>query len=296
MRALAHIGVLKVLEQAQVPLHCIAGTSMGGLIAAAWATGWSAERLEAEALHLARLRRLATLADPALGQRGLLGGQKVTEYLAQMLGDVTFEQTRLPLAVVTADLNTGELVVIQEGLVREAARATIALPGLLTPVERGERLLVDGALLMNLPAEMTRSMGAEVVIAVDAATDQGSLDAFIEGLERWFVPGGIINTVAVLWRALMIMTHEIERRSLEEAAPELILRPPIPPGVTVLTGLSQAAAVIAAGEQAAAEALPRLEALAAAKRSADMSMPIEATRSTASSRSSATWRRSSVLR
>jgi NTE family protein len=261
VRGLAHIGVLKVLEEAQVPIHCIAGTSMGGLLAAAWALGRSAHELEQEALRMSRLRNLIPLADPGLSQGGLLAGQKIADYLADLLGDATFEQTRIPLAVIAADLNRAETVVLREGLVRDAVRATIALPGLLAPLKRGEQVLVDGGLLLNLPAAVTRQMGAEVVVAVDIATDLESLEAFLDGLRRRFLPDALVEVVTVLWRSLLVMMHEVERRSLQEAAPDLIVRPPIPPGVTTLSGLSLTAQVIAAGEQAAREMLPDLATL-----------------------------------
>ena len=261
VRGLAHIGVLKVLEEAQVPIHCIAGTSMGGLLAAAWALGRSAHELEQEALRMSRLRNLIPLADPGLSQGGLLAGQKIADYLADLLSDATFEQTRIPLAVIAADLNRAETVVLREGLVRDAVRATIALPGLLAPLKRGEQVLVDGGLLLNLPAAVTRQMGAEVVVAVDIATDLESLEAFLDGLRRRFLPDALVEVVTVLWRSLLVMMHEVERRSLQEAAPDLIVRPPIPPGVTTLSGLSLTAQVIAAGEQAAREMLPDLATL-----------------------------------
>lgn len=261
VRGLAHIGLLKVLEEAHVPIHCLAGTSMGGLLAAAWAVGRSAQELEQEALRLSRLRNLIPLADPAPSQGGLFAGQKVADYLADLLGDVTFEQTRIPVAVIAADLNRGETVVLREGLLRDAVRATIALPGLLAPVKRGDQLLVDGGLLLNLPAQVTRQMGADLVIAVDIATDLESLEAFLGGLRRRFLPGALIEVVAILWRSLLVMMHQVEQRSLQEAAPDLIVRPPIPPGVTTLSGLSLASEVIAAGEQAAREMLPRLKAM-----------------------------------
>jgi len=261
VRGLAHIGVLKVLEEARVPIHCIAGTSMGGLLAAAWALGRSAQELEQEALRLSHLRNLIPLADPGLSQGGLFAGQKIADYLADLLGDASFEQTRIPLAVIAADLNRAETVVLREGLVRDAVRATIALPGLLAPVKRDEQVLVDGGLLLNLPAAVTRQMGAEVVIAVDIATDPESLEAFLNGLRRRFLPDALVEVVAVLWRSLLVMMHQVERRSLQEAAPDLIVRPPIPPGVTTLSGLSLSAQVIAAGEQAAREMLPALATL-----------------------------------
>ncbi|MGC9522477.1 MAG: patatin-like phospholipase family protein [Anaerolineae bacterium] len=261
-RGLAHIGVLKVLEQAGGPVDFLAGTSMGGLIAAAYAAGLSPEFMEHEALRMASLRRLLALADPTMLQGGLFEGQKVREYLSDHLGDCTFDQLRLPLTLVSVDLNSGETVYLNQGRVADAVRATIALPGLFTPVERGGQLLVDGGLLNNLPTDVVRQMGADVVIAVDMASDKEATHSLSELLRRRrYIPNGLVETMEVLYRSLAVMMAESNRRRLEEAHPELIIRPAIPPEVTALTGFTRAAEIITAGEQAAPEALPRLLAL-----------------------------------
>jgi len=263
-RGLAHIGVLKILEQEGVPIDYLAGTSMGGLIAAAYAAGLSPDLMEQEALRMASLRRLLALADPSLPRRGLFKGQKVREYLARHLGDRTFDDLRVPLTLVAVDLNTGREVFLNHGQIADAVRATVALPGIFTPVEWDGQLLVDGGLLDNLPADAVRQMGADVVIAVDVTSDSGVVASLVEGLhQRRYVPNGLVDTVEVLWRSLDVMMAEISRRRLAEAHPEIIIRPSIPPDVTVLTGFPRAAEIIAAGEEAAQEAMPRIRALLA---------------------------------
>ncbi len=261
-RGLAHIGVLKVLEQENIPIHFIAGASAGGLVGAAYAAGLSASDLEREALWLSNPRHLITLLDRGRGRRGLLAGQKVIEYLAERIGDVTFDQLHIPLAVMAADIAGGKKVVLNEGSVLEAVRATIALPGIFAPVDRNGPLLVDGGLLDNLPTDTVREMGADVVIAVDVATDENAIASFTEGLQRRrLIPSGLVGLVDVLWRSVAVMMREVNRHNLEQAQPDLLIRPSIPPGVTVFTGITRAPEVIAAGEQAAIEALPRLEKL-----------------------------------
>ena len=101
-RGLAHIGVLKVLEQEGIPIDFLAGTSMGGVIAAAYASGLSVDYIEKESLRMARLRNLITLLDRSLPRRGLVEGQKVQEYLTTHLGDKTFEEMKIPLSLVAA--------------------------------------------------------------------------------------------------------------------------------------------------------------------------------------------------
>jgi len=261
-RGLAHIGVIKVLERENVPIDLLAGTSMGGIIAALYATGLSAHEMEEAARRISSPRQLLTLVDRTLPRRGLLQGRKVMEYLAQWLGELTFDQLKIPLALVAADLNGCQKVVLQEGSVLDAVRATIALPGLLAPLEREDQLLVDGGLMDNLPVDIARQMGADVVIAVDIATDQTAVILFAEELHRHpLVPNGLVDTLEVLWRSVDYLTREVNRRVLEEYPPDLLISPKIPAGVTAITGFTRAAETIAAGEKAAIDALPKIRAL-----------------------------------
>jgi NTE family protein len=126
-RGLAHIGVLKVLERRAVPIDCISGASMGGVLAAAYASGLSPQMLESLALRMARLRRLVRLVDLRPPRRGLLAGTKLRSYLAQFIPPgLTFADLRLPLALEAVDLRTGEEVALAEGPVLDAALATSA--------------------------------------------------------------------------------------------------------------------------------------------------------------------------
>lgn len=261
-RGLAHVGVLKVLEREGVPIDYLAGTSMGGIIGAVYAAGLSALEIEAEALHMSKTRQLVTLVDRSLLRRGLLSGQKVTAYLAQWLGELTFDDLRLPLGLVAADLNSRRKVVFREGPVLEAVRATMALPGIFAPVERGDQLLVDGGLVDNLPADVVREMGGERVIAVDISTNRETVGFVARNLrQRRLIPEGLADMVDVLGRSLVFLTWKVNRRALEEAAPDLVIRPPVPPTVMPITGFSQAPEAIAAGERAAEEMMPAIRTL-----------------------------------
>ena len=263
-RGLAHIGVLKILEQEGVPIDYLAGTSMGGVIAAGYAAGLEPEFMEQEALRMTSLRRLLPLTDLSPLRRGLFEGQKVREYLTGHLGDRTFDDLRIPLTLMAVDLNSGREVYLNQGRLVDGVRATVALPGVFTPVERDGQLLVDGGLLDNLPADAVRHMGADVVIAVDISSDGQVVSHLAQALHRYrYVPNGLVDTVEVLWLSLGVMMAEISRRRLADAHPEVIIRPAIPSDVTVLTGFPRAAEIVAAGEEAAQEALPHIRALLA---------------------------------
>jgi NTE family protein len=261
-RGLAHIGVLKVLERQGIAIDLLAGTSMGGMVAAAYAAGLTPEYMEQEALRMASPRRLLSLADPTLPRRGLFEGQKITEYLADRLGECTFKDLRCPLRLMAVDLEGNRAVILDKGRVTDAVRATIALPGLFKPVEREGELLVDGGLLDNIPAGVVREMGADIVIAVDVVAGNGTFSAMIHRLrDRRYIPNGLASTFEVMFRSLDVMMYEINRRRLAEAAPEVVIRPDIPPGVSVLVGFSRAGDTIVAGEKAAVQALPSIQEL-----------------------------------
>ena len=261
-RGLAHIGVLKVLEQERIPIDVVAGTSMGGVIAALYAAGISAREMEKEARRISSPRQLIALIDRTLPRRGLLQGHKIMEYMARWLEGLTFDQLPIPLGLVAVDLNGGQTVVFREGLVLDAVRATIAVPGLFAPLEREGQLLVDGGLMDNLPVDVVRQMGADVVIAVDISTDQQAVAGLMQELRgRRSILDGLLDMMDVLWRSVALLTNEVNRRVLEENPPNLLIHPTLPPGITVLTGFTRAAEAIAAGEQAATEMLPQIRGL-----------------------------------
>ena len=255
-RGLAHIGVLKVLEREGIPVDCLAGTSMGGVIAAAYAVGMSPAEIERQALLMARWRNLVSLADLGLPRRGLFRGDRLLAYFERHLGQRTFADLTTPLALVAVDLNTGQEIILQEGPVAMAVRATVALPGLLAPVEMDGRRLADGGLLNNLPADVARQMDAEVVIAVDVSPKRGEIRL---NHSRW-APEGVADILQVLGESVGIMMNAINEQKLRQARPEILIRPDIPAGVNAVAGYNRADELIGAGERAAEAALPRIRA------------------------------------
>jgi NTE family protein len=157
-RGLAHIGVLKILAREGIPIDCLSGTSMGGVIAAGYAAGMSPMDMEREAIATTRLRKLIRLADPGIPDPGLLRGQRLLEYFESLLGKRTFAELEYPLALVAVDMIARQEVVLSEGTVSLALRATTAIPGLISPVETDGMQLVDGGLLDNLPVDAVRNL------------------------------------------------------------------------------------------------------------------------------------------
>ena len=163
VRGVAHLGVLEVLEGEDIRPHCVVGVSAGAIVGAAYCAGVALADIQRLALEL-QWTKLGRLVRPRLG---FFDSGKLESRLVELIGPRTFDQLSIPLAVVAADLMREEVIVLREGPVAHAARASCALPGVFTPVEWEGRLLVDGGLLNNLPISVAREMGAQYVIAVD---------------------------------------------------------------------------------------------------------------------------------
>lgn len=166
-RGLAHIGVLKVLEEARIPIAAIAGTSIGAMIGALYAAGVPLAQLEEIARNV-DWRDLARLVDPVLPAAGLIDGKKVTRFIDELLPVQRFEELRIPFAVTATDVESGEDLFIKQGDLLAAVRAAIAFPGIFTPVRFGERFLVDGGLCNPVPVDVVRELGCDKVIGVCA--------------------------------------------------------------------------------------------------------------------------------
>jgi NTE family protein len=204
-RGAAHVGVLRVLEEEHVPVDYIAGTSMGAVIGGLYAAGVSVEGLERLLTEIDwadafddRIRRedrsfrrkrdddlYLVRAAPGIGDTGevkfpagLVQGQKIDLLLKSFTSAVAqvhdFDQLHIPFRAVAADIVTGEAVTLGKGDLATAIRASMSVPAVLAPVEIGGRLLVDGGVAENLPIDVVRSMGADIVIAVDVTTELAS--------------------------------------------------------------------------------------------------------------------------
>lgn len=170
-RGLAHIGVLEVLQKEGIPIDMIAGTSAGALVGAMYAQGKNADLIKEEALSIDR-RRIVGLLDLTIPRSGLIEGRRLNNFLRKTVGgDIKFSDLKIPLSVVATDIITGEEVVIKEGPVLEAVRASIAIPIVFTIAKHKGRYLVDGGLVNPVPVKVLREMGADLVIAVNVIPD-----------------------------------------------------------------------------------------------------------------------------
>lgn len=206
-KSLAHIGVLRALEEAGIAVDCLAGTSGGAIVGAVYAAGFGVEELTELAGKL-RWRHLARLTFPRLG---LLNNSGVRGFLTDLLGDVTFADLRLPLAIVGTDFLTGEKVVFREGKVADAAMISSSIPNVFEPVEQNGTLYVDGGLVEYLPVETVREFGPKMVIAVNLGYREG----------RASRPGNLLH---VAMQVVGIATRANTR--LSESRADIVIRPP----------------------------------------------------------------------
>jgi len=167
-RGWAHIGVLEALEEHHIPVHYLAGSSIGAYVAAIYAGG-GLDSLKQFALSM-DWRKVLTYVDVVFPKSGFLDGKKVAELYRMHTSSETFSDLDIPLVIVATDLNTGEQVLLDSGNLVEAIRASISVPGILTPYRYKDRWLVDGGLVEPTPVQVVRNMGADVVIAVDLNT------------------------------------------------------------------------------------------------------------------------------
>lgn len=176
-RGLAHIGVIKALKEENARIDLIVGTSMGALIGACYAKNKDISEFEELVLKI-DWKRLLQLADFSLAfvSGGFIHGQKVTKLLRTIIGDITFADLEIPLAVIATDANTGEEIIIRDGSVAEAVRASISMPVIFVPVRLKNRFLIDGGIVNPLPIDVAKEMGAGFVISSNALPNPKQLN------------------------------------------------------------------------------------------------------------------------
>ncbi len=239
-RGYAHIGVLKVLEEAGVPISHVAGTSVGAVIGALFCGGYG----WAEIWELGQHIKWRSVVEPVLPRMGLVRTEPMAELLDELLKERTFEELSIPFQVIAVDLEAAEEVVFSTGSVARAVQASASVPGIFEPQERKERLLVDGGVINNLPSLRVREMGADKVIAVDLNADRTD-------------PHRPQSLLDVTYRTFSILMWNASRAGRRDA--DVLIEPAL--SAYRYHDLSAAEELFDLGVLAAREALPEIRAL-----------------------------------
>lgn len=238
-RGFAHVGVLKVLESNNIPVHMIVGTSAGSFVGSLYAHGFNAFQLQKMSLSI----RKDDIVDLVVPNNGFVQGERLEGYVNNLLGNTTIEKLRLPFFAVATDILTGEEMVFGRGNTGMAVRASCAIPGIFRPVRIGDRMYVDGGVVSPVAVGAARRQGADVVIAVDISADVGGKE-----------PTGTIETIL---QAITIMYSKLAAVQLAKA--DVVIKPNV--GVIGSADFEKRHEAIIEGEKAALQALPRIQAI-----------------------------------
>ncbi|MEH6905088.1 patatin-like phospholipase family protein [Neobacillus drentensis] len=206
-RGFAHLGVIKALKDAGIPIHLIAGSSMGALVASFYGAGIDMERL----YKLSTAFKRKYFLDFTVPKMGFISGKKVKEFIKVFTHGKNIEELDIPIGIVATDLLTGEKVVFQTGPVADAVRASISIPGIFVPEKYNGRILVDGGVSDRVPVSVAKEMGADIVIAVDVSRVKRNAE--------------ILSIYDVIMQSIDIMQAEIINN--REIAASVMIRPPV---------------------------------------------------------------------
>jgi len=252
-RGFAHLGVLKIFQKYDIKVSHIAGSSVGSILGAAYASGAPLERI----VEACRTLRFRDIARWRVSRLGLASNQRLAQLMDRVFGSCQFEDLKIPLAVVATDLSSGEPVIFTQGNLVDAIRASCAFPGLFEPVQIGTRCLADGGLVAPVPTHAARFVGAQMVVGVSVGMQDGHR-------------GAPTNIFQVVSRAVSAaQKHQLE---VWERHADLVLRPDVQ--FLAWDDFARADEAIEAGAAAALRALPRIENLLEKK--AEAEMPAEA--------------------
>ena len=257
----AHIGVINALKAANIPIDYVAGTSIGALVGGFLAID-KMDALEQLVLGL-DWKTIIKFFDVVFPKVGLVEGKKVEEILRESLGEFDIKELPIPFAAVATDIVSGEEVILNAGDIVEAIRASIAIPGIFTPIKWQDRILVDGGLVNPVPVNVVKKMGAEIVIGVDVnakvviptmqkmkkltSKDKETKEAFP-------------NIIEIIMSAIYIMEQQITKYKLASDKADVLIEPEV--GHIGFLEFHRTPETIAEGYKTATEKIKEIKALA----------------------------------
>jgi NTE family protein len=240
-RGFAHVGVIRALEQERIPVDMIVGTSVGSLIGAIYSADRNSFNLEWTAFQLEKDDLFDFGVMNAVSGLGLAKGDKLEDWIKNHVKTVNIENLKLPFAAVATDLNWGYKVVLDKGSVARAVRASSAIPGVFQPVQHQGKFLVDGGVVDNIPIDVAKAKGADIVIAVDISANVGNPN--------------ITNLVGVILQSTNIMFSLNVEHAKKDAD---VLITPTGIGDVGMLDFSQKQRCMQAGIEATQKAIPNI--------------------------------------
>ena len=240
-RGFAHVGVIRVLEQEKIPIHMIVGTSVGSLIGALYASDPNSFNLEWLSFSIEKddIFDYSVLS----AKMGPVSGEHLEKFVQTKVKAKTIEQMKIPFYAIATDLNEGNTWVFEKGSVAKAVRASSSIPGIFQPLELGGKMYVDGGVTNNLPVDVARAKGADIIIAV-------SISKNIRNPQ-------VNNLIDVLMQSISIMGRELV--TYKSRGYDVLIEPNV--GDVGTTDFTQKKRLMDAGIQAAKQAMPRIRKL-----------------------------------
>lgn len=235
-RGFAHISVLSVLEAHNIPLHVVAGSSIGALVGSLYCVGHSPEQIQ----KLSRHFPLKYWIDYTVPKMGLIAGDKLKEVIRILTKGKMIEDLETPLSIVATNIEKGERKVFNRGPIAEAVRASVSIPGIFVPEKIDGEYYVDGGVIDRVPVSVVKEMGADLVIAVDVS--------FHETKQK------ISSIFDVIAQTIDVMEREILHHRILEA--DILIRPNV--GHYSTTGFAHTERILQEGETAARAAVPQI--------------------------------------
>jgi len=240
-KGFAHVGVLKILETARIPIHMIVGTSVGSFVGSLYANGYDAYALQKIALSLER----SDVGELTIPDNGFLKGERLRDFINSKLNSAPSGKPKIPFYAVATDIRTGEGVVFNSGNIGMAVQASCAIPGVFQPARFSGKSYVDGGVVKPLAVDVARTYGADVVIAVDISS----------GIDT-VVP---TSTMETIMKSIQIMYSKMSLTPISQA--DVVIKPVV--GFVGSADFSQRNEAIMEGEKAALAAMPQINALLA---------------------------------
>ena len=248
-RGLAHIGVIKVLEENNIPIDFIAGCSIGAMVGGLYALTKDIDWVERVAMETDWRRIVSLLVEPAFLSGGLVGGEKVEKFILDKTNRKQFKDIKIPFTVIATDINTGKKIEIREGSLAKAIRASSSIPLVFKPYKWKDKLLVDGGLSDPVPEDVVREMGAEIVIAVN-------LDSYsFQNGNTAKIHRGKLGVYAIANSAISILRCHLAQYCLQDA--DIVITPKV--GGTGWAKFVDGQGIIRKGETATRLALPEIK-------------------------------------